>query len=366
MELMQAHEQWMTRPDDERFTSLTELAAHCQFLREHSAARTVSSRSLEARPMEGSAKALALIGPGGNAVAVSNWAFGQLAQRGAAPAGYLRTLPAALAADCINYGLKFSREPEEIGVLLYQNGGAPMLRAATGPNYGRVWNATIADALVRRFGDGISGDFRVPVEFGSTGGAHPGVTKENTTIYAGDRDMFVFLADEERRIEVPNRRNGRNGSLARGFFVWNSEVGSKTYGLAHFLFDYMCGNHIVWGVEQYAEISGRHTAAAPDRWIESVAPAIERLSRESAAPVEHMLASAQAKKVENLDAFLASRFTRTEASGIKAAHMAEEQRPIESLWDVAVGVTAYARGIRFTDDRVTLERAAGKVLDLAL
>ena len=36
--------------------------------------------------------------------------------------------------------------------------------------------------------------------------------------------MFVFLADEENRIELPNRRAGRFGAFARGFFVWNSEV----------------------------------------------------------------------------------------------------------------------------------------------
>jgi hypothetical protein len=50
--------------------------------------------------------------------------------------------------------------------------------------------------------------------------------------------MFVFLADEERRIEVPARRDGQPGSLARGFFVWNTEVGDKTLGAAFFLFDY--------------------------------------------------------------------------------------------------------------------------------
>ncbi len=57
------------------------------------------------------------------------------------------------------------------------------------------------------------------------------VDRENTTLYASDRDMFVFLADEDRRIEVAGR------SLARGFFVWNSEVGDKTLGAGFFLFD---------------------------------------------------------------------------------------------------------------------------------
>ena len=63
----------------------------------------------------------------------------------------------------------------------------------------------------------------MPGEFGE----RVTVKKENTTLYASDRDMFVFLADEENRIEIPGRRAGRSGSFARGFFVWNSEVGKK-------------------------------------------------------------------------------------------------------------------------------------------
>ena len=71
--------------------------------------------------------------------------------------------------------------------------------------------------------------------------------QDNTTLFASDRDMFVFLADEDNRIENPNRRAGRFGSFARGFFVWNSEVGKTTLGAGFFLFDYVCCNRIVWG-----------------------------------------------------------------------------------------------------------------------
>ena len=50
---------------------------------------------------------------------------------------------------------------------------------------------------------------------------------------------------------------------------------------------------------------------------------------------------------------------------VKAAFMADEQRPIETLWDVTTGLTAYARGITHQNERVKLEREAGKILDLA-
>ena len=360
--LMRASHQWATRPSDERFVSLTELNAHCQALRRASANKIVGSRRLEAHPVEGDTAALMLTGPNGSAVDVTHWSFGQLAQRAGAPAGYLRNLPTPLAADCINYGLHHSREVEDIGVLLTREGkSTATARAITGPNYGRIWNATITQALVNRFGDGLTGDFRVPGEFGR----EIQVTKANTTLYASDRDMFVFLADEKNRIEMPNRRNGLPGSLARGFFVWNSEVGASTFGIGLFLFDYVCCNRIVWGAEGYQEIRVRHTASAPDRWIEEVAPAIEAYAASSTTGVREALAAAQRKKIEDVDTFLKSRFTSSQASAIKAAHLADEQRPIETLWDAVTAATAYARDVTYQDDRVKIEREAGKILKLA-
>lgn len=362
--LMQASHQWSSRPTDQRFVSLLDLDAHCQNARSNSVARVLPNRSLEAQPVESDHRALVVSGPNGQPVDVSHYAFGQLAQRAGAPAGYLRDLPAPLAADCINYGLRHARDVEELGILLRKGvSGSPtaQLAAVTGPNYGRIWNSTVTRALVQRFGDGITGEFRVPGEFGK----QVQVTKDNTTLYASDRDMFVFLADEVNRITIPNRRDGKSGEMARGFFVWNSEVGASTFGIATFLFDYVCCNRIVWGAEQYGEIRIRHTAGAPDRWLEQASPAIEAYAHSSSASIVQLITDAKAKRVDDVDAFLKSRFTAKQAAGIKAAHMADEQRPIESLWDVTTGVTAYARSIQYQDERVDLERAGGKVLQLA-
>lgn len=362
--LMQASQQWSSRPSDQRFVSLTELHDYVSSVRQSSHAKVLSSRAIQCVPVEEDPRALMCIGPNGGAVNLTHWSFGQLASLADAPAGYLRKIPAAMAADCINYGLHVSRDAEDVGILLYKNGGPAELRAATGPNYGRIWNETITRALVNRFGDGLTGDFRVPGEFGKA----VTVTKDNTTLYASDRDMWVFLADERHRIEIPNRRNGEPGSLARGFFVWNSEVGSATFGIATFLFDYVCCNRIVWGATQYSEVKIRHTASAPDRFIEQATPAIEAYANSSAASVTDAIAAARAQRIgdkDKVDAFLASRFTRSQVSAIKAAHMADEQKPIQSLWDATVGVTAYARGLQYQDERVKLEREAGKIMSLA-
>ncbi len=353
---MKASQQWSTRPADERFLSLTEMQAKLSYQRDHSAGRVVETKIMEAVPT--SAKDLVIAGPTGNQFAPTHWSFGQLASLGKAPAGYLRNLPAPLAADCINYGLKFKRDQDEVGLLLFEN-GERVLRAATGPNYGRIWNNDIVGKLVERFGDGVEGHWRVPGEFGK----RVGVTRENTTLYASDRDMFVFLADEDRRIEIPNRRDGQSGSLARGFYMWNSEVGDTTFGIGTFLFDYACCNRIVWGGQDYKELKVRHTISAPTKFLEEVTPALESYAKSSTGNIVAAIEDARAHKLgDDLEDFLKNRFGAGMVASLKKVHELEENRPIETRWDVIVAATAAARGREHQDSRVQLERDAGKLL----
>lgn len=261
--------------------------------------------------------------------------------------------------------MRFNRDVEDIGLLTTFNEspgqGPATLRAATGPRYGRIWNADICSALVDKFGDGVTGDGTVPGEFGQA----VDVTKDNTTLYASDRDMFVFLADEKNRVDVHGRRDGKPGSMARGFFLWNSEVGSQSIGAAFFLFDYVCKNRIVWGAQQFKEIRLRHTVSAPDRWLEEIQPVLLEYSDASAKDVESTIAAAQARKVDDMAEFLNNRFGKKNAALYSAAHERDESRPMETLWDIATGMTAHARSIKWQDERVALEREAGKILDMA-
>ncbi len=381
--LTQVSHQWATRPADERFLDLPSLFAKVSRQHELSRSAVASSRSLTAQPLPDH-KGIELSHDGGKTITTpTHWSFGQLAALSGAPAGYLRKLPAPLVADCLNYGFRFNREAEDIGVLLtmpdrapkqlaptdsiktqiesYAVQGGTELRAATGPSYGRVWNDEIVGAIMNKFGDGRTGDFRVPGEFGKK----VDITKDNTTIYGSDRDIFVFLADEDNRITMANRRNGQSGSLARGFFVWNSEVGSKSIGAAFFLFDYACSNRIIWGVQNFQEMRLRHSASAPARWLEEITPVLIEYSNAGAGPVEETIRAAQQKKVaDDLDNFLKNRFSLSESIAIKAAHEREESRPIETLWDVVTGITAHAKTLPFQDARVDFERKGGKVLDL--
>lgn len=361
MELMQASRQWASRPDEQRFTSLTDLNEHMLDMRRRSKQSIVSNRQLTVEPEGNDHMGIVVKGPAGHPVYPTNHTFGQLCARLQAPAGFLRTLPSELVADTLNYRLKVGSDVDDIGILLTRQEQGVELRAATGPKYGRIWNAQVTSELVRRFGDGVTGDWRVPGEFGK----QVEVTKANTTLYGSDRDMFVFLADETNRIEVPNRRDGNTGSMARGFFVWNSEVGAATLGVAFFLFDYACCNRIVWGATDYLERRIRHTASAPDRWLESVLPVLADYSHASAGPIEATIKVAQARKLDDrLNNWLNTRFTKSQLVNAKLAHIQEEGRPIETVWDQVTGLTAYAKSIPHQNDRVAVERLAGDVLSL--
>lgn len=356
--LMQAHTQWATRPAEERFISLPEMHASMVARQAISRAAVVSSRRLRAVPTDDN-RGLLIEGPNGHGYAPTHWAMGQAANLVGAPGAYLRELPAPLAADCLNYGFQVERDAKDIGVLLSRNGTAE-LRAVTGPNYGRIWDGDVVASLMDRFGDGVTGTWRVP----GVRGELVDVTRDNTTLFAGDRDMFVFLADEQNRIELPGRRDGQTGTLARGFFVTNSEVGAGALRVKTFLFDFVCANRIVWGAHELDEISIRHTASAPDRFLDQVTPALLEYSRASSANVSGVLRNAQAAKIDKVDKFLANRFGPRVAARVQHAHMLDEGRPIETVWDAVTGATAYARSIPWQADRVEFETQAGALLDL--
>jgi hypothetical protein len=187
--LMQASRQWAARPADERYASLLDMQSYMTRRRDRSRAAVESTRALTVMPDESDPLHRGLFlgidrGPlAGQLLAPTHQAFGQICSLAAtpSPASYFREskVPADIIADALNFNLRFTRDVEDVGVLATMgdedNGlGVPTgseLRAATGPAYGRIWDADIVDALVERFGDGVSGHWRVPG--GRTGHRRP-------------------------------------------------------------------------------------------------------------------------------------------------------------------------------------------------
>ena len=101
----------------------------------------------------------------------------------------------------------------------------------TGPDYGRIYDHELVEAVQRIAGNG-TGDTRwkVPgVLDWSTGiyNPHVDITKDTTTLYASDRDVFLFLVDDLNPIEAGRLPDGSPDLYFRGFYCWNSEVGAQ-------------------------------------------------------------------------------------------------------------------------------------------
>ena len=74
-----------------------------------------------------------------------------------APAGYLRQLPAPIAGINLQYGLAHHRS--EMVKTYTTDDGRLELRAVTGPDYGRIHDHELVEALMRIAGNG-TGDTR--------------------------------------------------------------------------------------------------------------------------------------------------------------------------------------------------------------
>jgi hypothetical protein len=232
--------EWFSRPADERYLSLNELAHTVRDRTDRSRTRMVESALIHVKANRADPERLALMLPGSETpVAPTHWSFGQLASQVGAPAAYLRQLPAALAGINLQYGLTANRA-EQIKTLETDDGRVE-LRAVTSPDYGRIFDHELVEAVQRIAGNG-TGDtrWRVPsVLDWSTGIYNPRVdiSKDTTTLYASDRDVFLFLVDDLNPIEAsrlwqstnrpPSTKEGEQRFLQQKSMSWPQRTGPE-------------------------------------------------------------------------------------------------------------------------------------------
>ena len=359
--------EWFSRPDDERYLSLTELYDAVKARADRAKARTVESRAVRVEASRDNAERLSLIVPGQEQpIAPTHWSFGQLCSLVGAPARYLRELPAPLAGINLQHGLLSHRG--ELVKTLETEDGRVELRAVTGPDYGRIWDHELVAAVMKIAGNGV-GDtmWKVPgvLDWATmTHNPFVDVTKDTTTLYASDRDVFLFLVDDTHPIEAGRLPNGDPDLYFRGFYCWNSEVGSKTLGIASFYLRAVCMNRNLWGVEGFEEISIRHSKFAAQRFAHEAAPALTSFANSSPAPFVAGIKAARERIVartdEDRESFLRKRgFSKAETGKIIETVLQEEGRPPESIFDFVAGMTAHQ------DTRLELEAKAKTLLEKA-
>jgi hypothetical protein len=367
--------EWFFRPDDERrYLNLTDLYDAVRRRAARAQARTVESRAVRVEAARDNAGRLALLVPGrSEPVAPTHWSFGQLCGLVGAPTSSIRQLPAPLAGINLQHGLLSHRA--ELVKTLEADDGRIELRAVTGPDYGRIWDHELVAAVMKIAGNGV-GDTRwkVPgvLDWATmTHNPFVEVTKDTTTLYASDRDVFLFLVDDTNPIEAGRLSDGSPDLYFRGFYCWNSEVGSKTLGIASFYLRAVCMNRNLWGVENFEQITIRHSKFAAQRFAHEATPALTSFANSSPAPFIAGIKSARerivARNDEDRNDFLRKRgFSKSETTKIIETVLQEEGRPPESVFDFVQGITALARGKPQQDARLELEGKAKRLMERAI
>lgn len=354
--LTQAHNEWSSRPADERFSSLADL--HNSAAASKNYARQVSRKIGEVTAIEHNGVVGLKSLSKGTVAKPTYTAFGQLASIAEAPANYLRSLPAPLAAECINNGLA-SRGNDDVQMLFdVRDNNAISLRAATSDSYARIYDADVTSRLIAVE---AQGRFQpAPAAFDGSRG-----------LYRGDASLFAFMVDSNRRIF----EKAPGGGLSRGFFVWNSEVGRASFGIMTFLYEYVCGNHRVWGASNVAEMRLRHVGDVSGRAFSEFAARVVSYADSSAEDDEAKIRLARdyvvgASKDEILDRLFGLRIPAlTKGRIINAMSLAEAREDWygnpRSAWGLAGAVTEIARDLPNADDRLALDKAGAKIMGFA-
>jgi len=387
MELFKASNQWQTRPVDERFWSVQEAMKQC---RNYYANSFVDECDYQNLRVEASGDDMKLLtdSKAVDEVKISNYAFGQLCQRGAvsAPASYLRKLPPTLAAQNLNFSLKTSKQEKKASLLMQKVNGSNLLRASVSDLYERLWNYEIFDQLQE-----LPRGWRPPparpafddprarpateadVLAADTGGMlsiKVGDEIAPAGIYASDHDMFVFLINEDNRIEE---------TLSRGFFLWNSEVGDKSFGYCSFLYNSVCGNHIVWGAQGVIEVRMRHMGEIRSEAFSELQIEMQKYSDSSVSDDQAVIETSKkltlgASKDQVVAALLGISKkknivginTRTASKAYEIAEQyTDRYGDPNTLWASVNGLTQYSQELPHADTRNNLDRAAGKLLAIA-
>jgi hypothetical protein len=362
--LSAASKQWMMRPADERFNSVAELHAAATSYKDD--ARRAEAPTSKLR-VEAHAGDVYLMAKNDLKIDLTNWSFGQLSAVADAPASYLQRLPAELARDCLNDGL--NRAGDRANLMLFRTerdaatraeSGMVTLRALTSPRYSRIWNADITSRLLELEAQGPWQP--APAAFDGSRG-----------LYLGDRDMFAFMVDNDRRIfeSLPG------GGLSRGFFVSNSEVGSASFKITTFFYNYICGNHYVWGASGIKEVKIRHIGNADERAFQGELVAELKAYADGSAKEDELRIKKMTEYVigKDLDDVLDTVMGLSSKHGLSrkmvtagyelASERVDWYGAPNTMWGLAGGLTEIARDMVHADDRTTLETATGKLMEIA-
>jgi hypothetical protein len=166
--------------------------------------------------------------------------------------------------------------------------------------------------------------------------------------------------------------------MNRGFFVSNSEVGDRAFTLTSFLYDSVCGNHIVWGASEVSEVRIVHRGRANTRWIGDLHRALVVYAGKSSDVERKLIMGAMTAEIAHDKDSVVEKLFKNKSLGVTKRNLESAYdwavkesrlrgnvfRP-NSVWGMVCGLTRVSQECGWADERVAMDQAAGKLLSMA-
>lgn len=339
--LSKASRQLFARPDDERFSSLADLATFCRRQKELSTDRWIPPQRL--RPQADSERLTLVLGTDG-AFALNHWSFSQLCTMHGVSKDTLNRLSPETASRALEETMPSGVKPLQI-LTTHET-----VRSIHGVSYSRLWSADVVTMLQE-----FAVDFQLPPVGGN--GA--------TGLYGGEQDLFAFLIDPAGWAEIGGE------AFAPGFFVWNSEVGKASVGISTFWFQAICQNHIVYEATEIVEFSRKHTGKVHEslaeirRIVEALVEKRDARKDGFASLMGRAMQTKLGDNAEEVEKLLAKHgFGRALAA--RAVALAHEQRSRFTIFSVVDALTRMAGELTNAGERTEADEKASRLLGLAV
>jgi hypothetical protein len=189
-------------------------------------------------------------------------------------------------------------------------------------------------------------------------------------VYHSDRDDFILLIHPERIVD-----DGVSGMM-RGLMLWNSEVGAGAWRGEAFLFENVCGNHILWGVSKSKQFSIKHRGRAFNKPEDVINANLKGLLEYDTSDERGMLQAARSYELGKDREEVVKTLFNNKSLGLgkrdieATFQVAEEwehtaKAAPTTAWGFVHGLTRYSQLSPYADERYKLDSAAGRILALA-
>ena len=303
-----------------------------------------------------------------NIAQLTDWSFSQLCRQISVTSGTINRLSSATAATAINElmpagmsgvanVMRPQRRPLDDGIIQHDQ-----IRGLYSRRYERVADYDVFKffhALSEQYGYEPAGNFA-----GKRGGMAP-IRPEASGLYAGASDSFGIIANEEGKIDIDN------STLYHAVMFGNSEVGKKPLWVTDCLYNFICGNHQLWGATRVREIRHRHIGSVRDVLQESKREFFEvtdqerhehreKIAQTYQAATRRQFAHTRERAQERLKAYMPKKNALGALEFLDHA-AAYPKNPL-SDWGVGQAITLYSQTLPNQDSRHRLDTAAGKII----